>query len=408
MMRKRLTLLLVVVISCEEGSPPADGPLISFSDTIAATVVAEIGQLEGEADYLFGDVQAIAADESGRIFVADGIGSTIRAYDADGRFLALIGREGSGPGEFEAPADVTFGPDGRFFVRDASRITVLAPAASGALADSVVATWAIGTYGNLRSTRSRVDAYGRYLYPKDMLRDTLPHFYVPFVDGVETADTIAVPSYPTMSRSEVAFYRTSARGGRIVDGLAAAPFAAIPAWDVTREATVISGDAESYVLYETDAAGDTVRVIRGPADRRAVPERDLADSLAALRARVDSLPVPLAQVENLDPDIRDQRWPEVLPAYTGVHYGESGHIWVAQWPPVERPDHRLYHVFGRNGEPVAVVLLPAPLVRDTPPFFTDSMVYGVVRDPDTGVERVVALRLATALSESEREPGAAR
>ena len=31
-------------------------------------------------------------------------------------------------------------------------------------------------------------------------------------------------------------------------------------------------------------------------------------------------------------------------------------------------------------------------VRDTPPYFTSGMVYGVVRDPETDVERVVALR----------------
>lgn len=36
------------------------------------------------------------------------------------------------------------------------------------------------------------------------------------------------------------------------------------------------------------------------------------------------------------------------------------------------------------------------------PAADSSMVYGVISDPDTGIERVVVVRLATALSDSGR------
>lgn len=384
---------LLLLSSCGDAPPREDPTGDVLADTLRATVVATIGVLEGDPDYQFADVASVAADDSGRIYVAEMIVSTVRVYAPDGRFLALIGGEGRGPGEFDWPADIVFGDSARLYVRDAGRITSLAPARTGGISDSVVATSPIPFYANTNSRRSRIDAVGVYLYPVDVGRDTLPDFYLPFEHGAPTSDTIRVPAYANMSRTLTSYVRTSPRGGRIVDGFAAAPFSAIPVWDVTRERTIFGGDGESYVLHETDADGDTIRTIRGPSVPRPVPADELADSLRALDERTDSLPVPLEQVVNLAPEIRDRRLPETLPAYIGVHVGADGRLWIEQWPAEGRPDERIFHLFTRQGDFLAVVVLEAPLVRDTPPWLADSMIYGVIRDPETDVERVVALRL---------------
>jgi hypothetical protein len=78
----------------------------------------EIGADTGEAPYLFGRVSGLTADDAGRIFVADAQADEIRVFDNDGVFEYSIGRGGQGPGEFIRPCCLSFGPEGRLWVRD--------------------------------------------------------------------------------------------------------------------------------------------------------------------------------------------------------------------------------------------------------------------------------------------------
>ncbi len=75
----------------------------------------------------------VAADELGRIYVADFENHRIQVFTAGGKLLALFGAQGSGPGEFERPTDLDIGPDGRIYVVDFGndRIQLFAPLAGG-------------------------------------------------------------------------------------------------------------------------------------------------------------------------------------------------------------------------------------------------------------------------------------
>jgi hypothetical protein len=74
---------------------------------------ADAGRVE------FGSVAGVAADDTGRIFVADVRLQTVHVLDAAGRPLRTIGRGGEGPGEFRLPMRVAVGPAGHLFVYDA-------------------------------------------------------------------------------------------------------------------------------------------------------------------------------------------------------------------------------------------------------------------------------------------------
>lgn len=57
----------------------------------------------GDTDEFFiGTVSGIAADEDGRVFLADRREAIIRVYDPDGKYLNSVGSKGEGPGEFTA------------------------------------------------------------------------------------------------------------------------------------------------------------------------------------------------------------------------------------------------------------------------------------------------------------------
>lgn len=70
-----------------------------------------IGGLDDEEN-LLGLVRAAARDEEGNVYLLDTQLVTVLVYDADGRFVGELGREGDGPGEFRRPRDLVLLADG--------------------------------------------------------------------------------------------------------------------------------------------------------------------------------------------------------------------------------------------------------------------------------------------------------
>ena len=382
-----LTLALVPLFTgCDAEAPSAAGPVPA--DTLYPA--AWIGVVDGLPELMFAEITSVAADAGGRVFVGDRVGATIRMYDPWGDFLGELARAGDGPGEIAGwPADLVTDPEGRLVVRDANRVTWIDPDAERLA--RVRATWSLPGYGNLAHDRSRVTAGGRYLYPSVTMRvgDPAPrHFYLPFElgTGSSAGDTIQVPALPGLTRT--AWYRTGPAGGRLLPGLDRVPFAPAPSWDVTADGIVVSSDGTDAPLLLTGVRGDTVGRITLPGGGpRPVPPALLADSLAALRARLDSVPVPLDQVEGLGEGVAEGRLPEVLPSVLGLHVAADGVIWVQRWH--DDPGTRVYDLVELDGTHLRRLVLVAPLLRDPPPWFGHGQVVGVVRDPVTGVERVV-------------------
>ncbi len=60
-------------------------------------------------------------DDQGRVYVLDQGDVQIKVYDAEGKFLRAIGREGIGPGEFMTPAFMALMSDGRICLLDAAQ-----------------------------------------------------------------------------------------------------------------------------------------------------------------------------------------------------------------------------------------------------------------------------------------------
>ena len=78
-------------------------------DTLAVRLVEDmrIGVTEGPPEYQFFRIFGLTVDALGRTFVSNGGTRSVRVYDADGQWVRDIGRQGSGPGEFQgisAPA----------------------------------------------------------------------------------------------------------------------------------------------------------------------------------------------------------------------------------------------------------------------------------------------------------------
>ena len=92
-----------------------------------------IGILNGPEEYQFFDVSAAARQSDGDLVVVDAGAHTVRLYDRNGAFVALLGGAGSGPGEFQTPSQVMIGPDDVIRVWDNAEFRVTTFDAAGVL-----------------------------------------------------------------------------------------------------------------------------------------------------------------------------------------------------------------------------------------------------------------------------------
>ena len=380
-------------------------------DTVEARrtlLLGEAGVTGGSEETTFGEIIGLAVDREGRIFVGDRIGSTVRAYSPDGSHLGLVGGEGEGPGEFRWPEALVFGPEGRLFVAEIGGVTVMASPAPTGIPTEQVRSWQPvsrpQTYRPLRVTCG-----GRVYYPHQVNRP-MRHFYLRIGSDGTVSDTVRVPEM-SGTPSNVPWYRTGSGGGRMLGGVDHPPLAPVPSWDVTPEGRLLLGESSRYRLFLVAPGGDTVRTVRRRVERRAIPTEVRRESTEALRSRLDTLPVPVDDVNNLPDPVANLDLPSRYPAHLDVRVGQSGRVWVARPPLPDRPRAAPFDVFDRRGVFLGTVVVPGRFdmgrgftnARSRPrPVFTDDAVYGVVTDSTTGVQRVA--RFSYELP--EREDGA--
>lgn len=153
---KRITCLLAALAACvaieactsaESASP--DGTSAAAGSTAVTSalqgftlgprwsITSEpqlvIGVLDGPLEYQLFDVAAAARQSDGDVVVVDAGTRTVRLYDRNGAFVALLGGAGSGPGEFQDPSQVMIGPDDAIRVWDNAAFRVTSFDASGVL-----------------------------------------------------------------------------------------------------------------------------------------------------------------------------------------------------------------------------------------------------------------------------------
>ena len=372
-------------------------PFHEQADTVRARRLATIGE-ESTTPFLLGEVSGIAIDDSGRIYISDFQEPRVVVFSSRGRHLVTIGRKGEGPGEFTAPTGPVFGPDGALYVRNMEQVVRFTRDPATGIASRFDKTFVGPTMAPWRSKlASVIDGKGRFHFPLEVGRpDGLTHYaYRRYAirDG-RKLDSIPVPLYPT-SRSSWASVMISENSGRVVPGLSMVPFHPVPAWTITSRGTIISGPADRYELTETDSLGRVVRTLRRAVGPERIPPRLRADSLRALRRRIDSLPVPMSQVRGASEEVKAQRLPDHFPFYRSLVSTASNELWVRRWPPSSLGIVTVFDVFGANGSYARTVILPMDCVTTPAIAVRGRIAACMVMDEETGAESVVVAQLGS-------------
>lgn len=369
----------------------AFGLVVPPEDTVRARVVATISEDSPRTPFLLGEVSGLAIDAAGRVYVTDFQDPRVVVFSSDGRKLAIIGRKGAGPGEFTAPTGPVFGADGALYVRNLEKVSRFSVDATTGIASRFDRFFEGPPMAPWRSKlASAIDSRGRFHFPLEVgLRDGITHYaYQRYSLDGKKLDSISVPVQPT-ARSSWASVPVAKNTGRMVKGVNVVPFHPVPVWAITASGTVLAGPGDRYEFTETDNAERPLRKLARATPSDVIPAAERAESTRALKRRIDSLPVPLAQVNGASEEVKAMRLPSNYPAYRSLTISPNGEAWVRRWSPPALRSNSLFDVFSASGAyrqtvsiPADCAVLPAPVVRG-------GTIACVAVDHETGAEAVI-------------------
>jgi hypothetical protein len=346
---------------------------------ISAEPAVQIGVAEGDPDYQMDRVRAALRLGDGRIVVANAGNQQVRWYDAGGRLVASAGRQGGGPGEFQAlttlrrlPGDSVlaydmsafrlswFDPAGRF-VRSVPLQPVgqVPPRFVDRFADgSLLLSSSVRTLGSSPQSGTR--------------RDTLLFLRA-------GADGAILDSLPATPAGEASFHFTT-EGGQITSmNILSLPFMR-NVHTATSGGRYWQGTTDAYEIVLRRADGTPERIVRRALEP--VPVRGAyLDSLRRVQA-AENGPEAAKAVDQVE-------LPEHLPAFERLLVDDGGNLWVqhTSWPGASVQAE--WDVFDGEGKMLGTVRMPAGF-RAT--HVGADFVLGVGTDED-GVEYVRMYRL---------------
>jgi hypothetical protein len=330
---------------------PSWGPSVRLVQFFA------LGAVNGPPEYAFGKIEWIAVDPSGAFYTYDSKDIQIRHYSSNGRFLNLIGRKGSGPGEYRDVAGMAVTPDVLLLVYDARtrRMTFFRPDGKVHHAFEVSRNAYTGS-GELTDNAGRI--YLRAASPGAPMEGPQSHPQLLRFRDRQLLDSLPLPPPDRVIPGAFGVLTTDGMRGEFFDKGILRPYSG---------GGVVSARSGAY-RFVIDTGGPSVTVIERSA--KSVPftsgERAewtaIAQSFARSRHLGNGLPIPHAKpfLRDLRSDNLGRIWVEVSVAAeqrTNVPPSRPGGAARLTWR-----ERTTYDVFTPSGSYLGRVVLPAESV----------------------------------------------
>lgn len=289
---------------------PADGHLESE---------VSIGVLDGDPEYQFGQVRALAVGPDGRIYVLDGHGPVIRMYGPDGAYIQDVGREGEGPGEYKRPdSGLVTTPDGRLLLRDPGNGRISIYTLDGDYVNSWPVAGSMNTSNPMVVTRSGVALTPIIKNLGESVMEWERGMARYHADG--TIDTIDVPDFDY----EEAQISGQSENSSSISGV---PYSPEQHAAYSPLGYFVSGISEDYSFYLLREDEPVIEIVM---DYEPVPV--LSEEASIERARI---------TKNFRDNFPGWSWngppiPDAKPAYSDLLTSDEGRIWVRVHVPSER------------------------------------------------------------------------
>lgn len=313
---------------------------------------ASIGQVNGRPEYALGEILFLAGTRAGDVFSFDAQDTQIRHYDARGNFIGLIGRRGSGPGEYQRISGMAIIGDSLLVVCDPSNGRLLLFGVDGKTRGTFSAP---GTFNERNDCA--VDDEGLVyrsveLPPKDngcpSRQDRGRGWaYVRLRGGTIPVDTLRVPE---ICRRNPAFVVETSDGAR-------SSFAAESVSFVYSLGGIVEGFTDEY-RFAVRTPNQPLVIVERSAERVRMGREEfdewtaLAAGLSARRPGGTSYPIPRTK-----------------PVFRGISSDGSGRVWVHLYVEAEErsgatsgrllwKERNVYDVFSNEWRYLGRVELP--------------------------------------------------
>jgi hypothetical protein len=367
-----------------------------WGDTAQLVEDLRIGVLEGADEYMFGDIQSLAVGADGAIYTYDSHLKVLRKHSATGEFIATLGREGEGPGEYNRPdAGLVALADGRILLRDPGNARISVYSADGEYLDG------LRIRGGWMSSRPLFhDTAGNVyqwitLNPEDDFSDWSTGLVRYGPDGI-AGDTLEVPDYDF----EPPQVEARSDGERRSFASTPVPFSPDITWAYSPLGYFAVGLSERYAIDLFVTPDQVLRIERG--DWAPIPV--LPEEHAEQERRIT------AMMQGIQPG---WRWngppiPDTKPPYEEFFVGTDGRIWVQLYqeayknvaveeeaeeirpgyaPPAVWEEPVAFDVFEPHGTYLGMVRAPEGLRMHPTPVARGDTIWAVVVD-DMDVEYI--------------------
>jgi hypothetical protein len=344
-----------------------------WGDSVALVEELSIGTLNGPPEYEFGQVQDVAVDANGGIYVFDGQVPALRYFDASGGHVRTLGGKGGGPGEYQ---DASLGVvirhrDGRVVMRDPrnARLNIYTP--DGAALPPVLVT--SGLFTSQATTLDTTDhLYLRIMTGRPERNKPWPIALLHLDDQGRIVDTLVPPVLPDEPLES---------GGTL--------FARAKHWTFSPLGGFVAALSDRYRIEHFRRDGTVLRIERNIPPVAVHPEEKLElEAMNDWRYRTQG-----QFMTNDKPTV-----PDTKGVIRDLAVGDDGRIWVKRYVAAEKGD-AVQGIARQGQEPPPPQSWREPNVHDV--FEPDGTFLGSVRlPPRTGLsvkrgDKVWAVREGT-------------
>lgn len=343
-----LVLFLILVFS---GYGFADGEK-SLADIYRTGKVRFVKEFEitdeslPEGEFL-SKVFAVAMDDDGAIYACDHGENNIKKFDANGKFVKIIGKEGQGPGDFGRPLNMEIAKD-RIVVWDSMNMRISVLNLDGEFIKNV--HWDFMGKGWLYGIKALPD--GKIVFETRVTHrggPTRPEEWFLLLYSYDMEPEKEIFRKECLVRKNI----IKPRNMNIP-----IPFSARVHWDVSPDGNVIIGFSEKYEVEIHDPVKGKLSSFSHEYEPVEVTKEDeeqyfagiITSSTSSTGAREVKQGAPDYIVDNTD-------FPRYMPAYNDIKCDSEGNIWVRAFRKDREEANRSFDAFDKNGRFIDKVII---------------------------------------------------
>jgi len=274
-----------------------------------------IGGDDDREEYIFIEIQRVAIDDHGNIYVLDRRGAHIKVFDNTGTYLRTIGRRGQGPGEFQNPIEMFLTPDQNIAVQDFINRRLSFYTLEGEhLQDQ--------SFGDKLLGKIEMDPDGSYYA-------MTTEYYVPNENGIQLGQYLIKKFDGRLD------YLDTLTSSSVPEQMDHFMYYFMLLFDIDKDGNVVVGNGRDYVLDIFDTDGNLIRRIKkehSPVEVTPGAVREQKESmLFKLRTKI----------------------PTHHSAYRSFRWSEDDRIYVRTWEEPMDGSTYFYDVFDSEGRYIA-------------------------------------------------------